>query len=300
MLFNNHQVHDELRETSINYRHQDESTMLYQVSSHERENLDKTWSIQTHAFTRNQQRQQRKNNMIENDFAWIHSVKNFAWSHIFVNIHETMMINVLHQLLKKIILYLMLWLSQIINESVCTSQRRKEIRLASNDASEKAQLNQRFHVISSFKDMKKFVKYSTIKQWTDADWKLMIYQLISVIASLLITKASAAIHFAQAVINFVILAQYHLHDEETVWYLKHALFQLNKLKNVFHHLQSEHSDTDIDHFNISKLHAMTHYASQIWRYNSADNFNTKHSEIAYKHLIKIFFDHINKWEMFQR
>ncbi len=29
MLFNNHQVHDELRETSINHRHQDESTMFY-------------------------------------------------------------------------------------------------------------------------------------------------------------------------------------------------------------------------------------------------------------------------------
>ncbi len=133
--------------------------------------------------------------MIENDFAWIHSVKNFAWSHMFINIHETMMINMLHQLLKRIISYLMLWLSQIINESVCTSQRRKEIRLALNDASETAQLNQRFHVISSFKDMKRFVKYSTIKQWIDADQKSIVCQFISVIASLLITRASAAIHF---------------------------------------------------------------------------------------------------------
>ena len=29
MLFDNHQVHDELWEISINHRHQDESTMLY-------------------------------------------------------------------------------------------------------------------------------------------------------------------------------------------------------------------------------------------------------------------------------
>ena len=101
-------------------------------------------------------------------------------------------------------------------------------------------------------------------------------------------------------IDFVILAQYYLHDEETLWYLEHTLFQLNKLKNVFRHLQFEHSDTDVDYFNISKLHMMIHYASQIWRYDSADNFNTKHSEIAHKHLIKIFFDNINKWETFQR
>jgi len=42
------------------------------------------------------------------------------------------------------------------------------------------------------------------------------------------------------------------------------------------------------------------YASQIQRYDSADNFNTEHSEIAHKHLIKIFFDCINKQETFQR
>jgi hypothetical protein len=32
MLFNNHQVYDELQETSINHRHQDESTMFYLLS----------------------------------------------------------------------------------------------------------------------------------------------------------------------------------------------------------------------------------------------------------------------------
>ncbi len=98
----------------------------------------------------------------------------------------------------------------------------------------------------------------------------------------------------------MILAQYHSYDEETLQYLEHTLFWLNKLKNVFCHLWSECSDTDVDHFNILKLHAMTYYASQIQRYNSTDNFNTKHSEIAHKYLIKIFFNCINKWEMFQR
>jgi hypothetical protein len=101
-------------------------------------------------------------------------------------------------------------------------------------------------------------------------------------------RASAAIHFAWAMINFMILVQYHLHDKEILQYLEHALFQLKKLKNVFHHLQSECSDTDVNHFNISKLHVMTYYASQIWKYDNADNFNTKHSEIVHKYLIKIF------------
>ncbi len=51
---------------------------------------------------------------------------------------------------------------------------KKKKRLALNDASETIQLNQRFRVISSFKDMKRFVKYNTIKQWTDADQKLIV------------------------------------------------------------------------------------------------------------------------------
>jgi hypothetical protein len=63
-----------------------------------------------------------------------------------------------------------------------------------------------------------------IKQWTDADWKLIVYQFISVIALLLITRMFAAVHFAQAVIDFVILAQYHLHDEEILQYFEHTLF----------------------------------------------------------------------------
>ncbi len=42
---------------------------IYQVSSHEHENLNKTWSIWTHIFTKNQQKQQRKNNLIKNDSA---------------------------------------------------------------------------------------------------------------------------------------------------------------------------------------------------------------------------------------
>ncbi len=32
MLFDNHQVHDKLQETSINHKYQDESTMFYLLS----------------------------------------------------------------------------------------------------------------------------------------------------------------------------------------------------------------------------------------------------------------------------
>ena len=44
---------------------------------------------------------------------------------------------------------------------------------------------------------------------------------------------------------------------------------------------------------------MTHYAQYIHQYGSADNVNTEHSETAHKHLMKVFYNWMNKWENFQ-
>jgi glutaredoxin 2 len=102
------------------------------------------------------------------------------------------------------------------------------------------------------------------------------------IASLLVHNASAAVHFIWTVVNFVMLTQYISHNKNTLQYLKHALFQINKLKNVFQHLCSVNSDISEEHFNIFKLHVMIHYAQHIHQYDSADNIDTEYSEIVYK------------------
>ena len=119
------------------------------------------------------------------------------------------------------------------------------------------------------------------------------------IVSLLAYYASAAVHFIWAVINFVILTQYISHNENTLQYLEHALFWINKLKNVFWHLHSVDSDITESHFNILKLYIITYYAYHIHWYSTADNVNTEYSETAHKFLIKIFFNWINKCESFQ-
>ena len=150
-----------------------------------------------------------------------------------------------------------------------------------------------------FTDLKLFQWYSSVKQWTEDDWRVIIHQIVSVIVSLLAYCASAAVHFIQTVMNFVILTQYISHNENTLQYLKHTLFQINKLKNVFQHLHSVDSDITESHFNILKLHIMTHYTYHIHWYDTADNVDTEHSEITHKFLIKIFFNWINKCESFQ-
>jgi len=82
--------------------------------------------------------------------------------------------------------------------------------------------------------------------------------------------------------------------------LKHALFWINKLKNVFWHLCSVNLNISEEHFNIFKLHIMIHYAQHICQYDSANNIDTEYSEIVYKFLIKIFFNQTNKHKSFQQ
>jgi len=55
-----------------------------------------------------------------------------------------------------------------------------------------------------------------------------------------------------------------------------------------------------EHFNILKLHVMTHYAQHIHQYGSADNIDTEHSEAAHKFLVKVFFSWTNKHKSFQQ
>ena len=161
------------------------------------------------------------------------------------------------------------------------------------------QFNQWFCSVLIFSELKRFDKYSIIKQWTELNWKSVIHQIISVIVSLLTQWASAAMHFTWAVMNFVILSQYNSHDDNTLQYLQYALFWMNRLKNIFCHLCFVNSDINAEHFNLFKLYVMTHYAEHIWQYDTADNVDTEYSETAYKYLMKAFFNQTNKWEDFQ-
>jgi len=274
--------------------------MICQVPSQEQENLKRDWSLQTHQFIKNQISRQQEEKISENDAAWVHSVDNFAWAHHLINIHTTMMIDVLHQLLKNTITYLVHWLKQLIEKSITAARKKKDIRHKISSASEATQLNHWFCSILAFAELKTFQRYSSVKQWIKADQKAIVHQIVLMVAPLLAHDAFAAVHFIWAVVNFVMLTQYISHDENTLQYLLHVLFQINKLKNVFWHLRSVNLNISEGHFNILKLHVMTHYAQHIHQYDSADNIDTEHSEAAHKFLVKVFFSQTNKHKSFQQ
>ena len=50
---------------------------------------------------------------------------------------------------------------------------------------------------------------------------------------LLIHDTPEAIQYTQAILNFMMLAQYVLYNEKRPWYMKHALYRLEITKIAF-------------------------------------------------------------------
>ena len=264
----------------------------------ERENLDEQWPKRSHASTKRQLIHQQAAHATKVDSRWVHDISNFAWSHHYVNIHEVMMVDILHQLLKGTVGHMLEWLIELIAQTTASTKKQGKGQ-SLQSASGKLQLDERFRAVPAFTGLKRFDHYSQVKQWTAADRCSVIRQIVPVIAPLLTEQAPAAVLFTRAIVDFVLLAQYHSHDEETLRYLSHALYRINQLKGVFRSFRPVDPNTGKGHFNIPKFHAMTHYHEFIQRYGVADNFNTEHTEAAHKHLVKDFFDRTNKRETWQ-
>ena len=96
---------------------------MCQVPSDERENLVKKWPPRTHDLTQQQIRRQQTCLVLKTDKEWVHNMKNFAWSHQLVNIHETMMVDVLHQLLKRMVMHLLSWVKLLLKTNMPAARK---------------------------------------------------------------------------------------------------------------------------------------------------------------------------------
>ena len=124
----------------------------------------------------------------------------------------------------------------------------------------------------------------------------MIKQLIMPAMPLLIHNAPEAIEYAQIIFNFIILAQYVLHNDKTFHYIAHILYKLENRKIVFEYHQSINSKLYKPIFNYLKFYAISHFIQCIWDYNCTINYNSTHSEAAHKYFLKTFYNKTNKIE----
>ena len=124
----------------------------------------------------------------------------------------------------------------------------------------------------------------------------MVKQLIVAATPLLIYDAPKAIQCARAILDFTMLAQYVSHDDETLRYMEHALYKLEKTKIAFEHHRLIDSKLCRPTFKYLKFHAISHFVQCIRDYGSAVNYDTAHSKAAHKYLLKAFYNRTNKKE----
>src|SRR5580692_2595653 len=103
-----------------------------------------------------------------------------------------MMIDVLHQLLKGITMYLITWVKTLTSDILPAVRKRKRQGRTIKESSGSIQLDERFRCVPAFTGLKRFSRFSDVKQWTGVEQKTIIRQLIPVITPLLSTKEPGA------------------------------------------------------------------------------------------------------------
>lgn len=198
-----------------------------------------------------------------------------------------MMVDILHQLLKGTVMYLVAWTVKLIKEvHPPVRKRKRDGPVKSEDL-----LDKRFREVPCFPGLKHFKRYTRVVQWTGVEQKAMVHQLIAVIAPLLIQEKPAAVLFARAAMDFVMMAFYRSHDDNTLQYMTCALERMDKLKGVFHSIRTD--------FNYPKWHSVTHFVQMIKDFGTADGTDTGQFESGgHKVLVKQFYGRTNKQDSY--
>ena len=66
-------------------------------------------------------------------------------------------------------------------------------------------------------------------------------------------------HCARAIVDFILMAQYKTHDDETLRYMEQALYRIDKMKVAFKALRLIDKLTNEGYFNFLKFYVITYY-----------------------------------------
>jgi hypothetical protein len=203
---------------------------IFTVVSEEREDIRLCASFRTHQSTQNRLEKQSVSNVKKPDEEWVHPVENFAWKHSHLNIHQAMTLDLLHQLLKGVFKHLMSWILKALEITVKADRKTKGTKLNIVQANAIARLDERFRRVSRCQDLHVFQAFSQVQQWTGNEERSLVRQIIPAFTPLLLPKFPQMLQLARAVVDFIIMASYVSHDDETLRYLEHALFRINILE----------------------------------------------------------------------
>jgi hypothetical protein len=117
------------------------------------------------------------------------------------------------------------------------------------------EIDARYHAMSDFFGLQHFKNGITqVQQWTGREHKEMEKVFIGVLAG---AVPADVVKAARATIDFIYYAQLLLHADSTLAAMETALQEFHAYKSVFIRLGIR------KHFNIPKIHSLSHYVSMI-------------------------------------
>ncbi|KAF5381819.1 hypothetical protein D9757_008321 [Collybiopsis confluens] len=185
------------------------------------------------------------------------------------DIHKCITPDILHQCYQGIFKYLMAWIQEIVGV---------------DELDERLQTLPPTHGIRHFK--KGIADFSQI---TGSEHKHIAHVFLP---SLVGKVDSKGIRACRSLLNFIYLAQYSLHDQETLGYMDAELKIWHKNKNYFIKKGVR------SHFNIPKFHSLHHYIDSIRWLGTTDNYNTEAFERYHIDMAKKGWEASNKRDHF--
>ncbi|KAL0954395.1 hypothetical protein HGRIS_003379 [Hohenbuehelia grisea] len=168
--------------------------------------------------------------------------KDYPWT----DIHLALTPDVLHQIHQGVFAKLLHWCQQAMT--------KKEMDL-------------RIQKLPPTYGVRHFSKgLSGLVQVTGPERKQMAKILLACLIGKLPRKAILA---SRHLLDFIHLAQYQTHDEDTLGYLGEALKGIHANKDIFIELGCR------SNFNFPKLHSLVHYIPLIRLFGTTDNYNTE-------------------------
>ena len=173
----------------------------------------------------------------------------------FSNIFLSVTPDILHQLLQGMMKHVIKWIIKIYGS---------------------AAIDSRCKAIPPYHKTALFTKgIATLSRITGQEHKRMCAIILGLIIDLPLPgslNSSRLVKAVRAILDFLYLAQYTSHTNETLHQLQDSLAEFHNNKLIFIDLGIQ------EHFNIPKLHSLSHYDSSIRLFGTTDNYNTEQSE----------------------
>lgn len=164
----------------------------------------------------------------------------------FTDIHRITTPDVLHQLYQGVLKHLVGWAQQVVGKDELDARIRSLPQMAG---------------VRFFK-----TGISTLSQISGTERKNMAKILLCAVADVMPSRGVKAV---KSFLDFVYLAQYTTHDDDTLQYLRQALEEFHKYADFFVEMGCR------DHLNLPKLHSLIHYIESIEFFGTTDNYNTE-------------------------